>query len=151
MHMKKCNIAPGPWDFGKDWDHIHEDIYLTGYKRESIDLIYSSHLIEYFDRTEAIDLLTCWYKKLKYGGRLQVSVPDWDKLATRDLDKILGPLYGKMRMGDEWIYHKTVYNQWGLTRLLRNCGFEEIKVWDPDHSFDDCSKAPISLNMEAIK
>jgi len=159
--MKKCNInvGCGPWDFGTDWVHVdggdqwHLDshnIYLTDYRRDSVDLIYSSHLIEYFDRTEVIDLLNAWYKVLKPGGVLQLSVPDWDKLKDMSLIDILGPLYGKMRMGNTWIYHKTVYDYDSLSMLLFNGGFGEIEEWVSTYP-NDCSHADISLNLKATK
>ena len=166
MRMKKFNVGCGSWDFGAGWTNVDalqmphidsHDIYLGEYKRESIDLIYASHLIQYFDGTEALDLLREWYKKLKVGGKLRISVPDIVKLIAvyerGALADILGPLYGKMRMGDKWIYHKIVYDWHSLNFLLQACGFRKknIMVTDPWYKYDDCSKAEISLNMEAIK
>ena len=57
----KLNIGCGWRDFGKDWIHIDggnydhldsDDIFVTEYKNNSVDLIYASHFIEYFDRDE---------------------------------------------------------------------------------------------------
>ena len=38
------------------------------------------------------------------------------------LDNFLGVLYGKMPMGDETIYHKTVYDFHSLKSLLKRFG-----------------------------
>jgi len=158
--MNKFNVGCGPWDFGKEWTHVDggnfwhvdsHDIYLSEYKRESADLIYSSHLIQYFDRTEVVDLIGAWYKKLKLGGALILSVPDWHKLKELPLNYILGPLYGKMRMDDRWIYHKTAYDRNSLTELLINLGFVVVSDWSHIIDFNDCSRAKISLNLEAKK
>jgi predicted SAM-dependent methyltransferase len=176
--MSKFNIGCGPWDFGEDWIHIDggnyshlddKDIFLKNYKDETIDLIYASHLIEYFDRIEVMDLIKIWYKKLKIGGKLMVAVPNFKELASLYthgnciLYEIIGPLYGRMKMDNKWIYHKTVYDYDTLFDLLYSCDFKNIKLWNDgldlrskDKSQDDFSGAHkkdklISLNMEAIK
>ena len=67
----KINIGCGPRNFGSDWIHIdggdyshldNKDIYLKSYRNNSINLIYASHFIEYFDREEVIEILICWKK-----------------------------------------------------------------------------------------
>ena len=82
------------------------------------------------------------------------------------LNDILGPLYGKMPMGKETIYHKTTYDFNSLENLLIDLGLKEIKKYDwedTEHSkFDDHSQAYIphmdkdngtliSLNVECKK
>ena len=68
----------------------------------SVDLIYASHVLEYFDRNEVKNVLGEWYRVLKKGGLLRVAVPDFEAIVKvylkySDLDHrgILGPLYGK--------------------------------------------------------
>ena len=146
--MKRCNIGCGHRDFGKDWIHIdggdyshldYRDITRLEFKDESIDLIYASHVIEYFDREEIVPVLKEWRRVL---------------------------LYGRMEMNGEWIYHKTVYDSNCLYHLLLQNGFHSVHRWDwrkTEHSqFDDFSQAHIphmdkkngtliSLNMEATK
>lgn len=41
-------------------------IYL--FKENTVDLIYASHVFEYFDREEAADVLQTWKKCLKFSG-----------------------------------------------------------------------------------
>ena len=70
----KLNIGCGRRDFGEDWDHIdgsdyphiksHNIINLP-YENNSVDLIYASHVFEYFDREEAIIVLENWKKVLE--------------------------------------------------------------------------------------
>ena len=89
-----------------DMPHIHHksDIRdLSMFENESCELIYSSHSFEYFDRFEAIEVLKEWRRVLKKGGILRLAVPDFDKLIlvyqkSGDLNKILGPLYGRMEV-----------------------------------------------------
>ena len=70
----KLNIGCGKRNFGDKWIHIDganfshidsNDILLKSFKNDSVDLIYSSHFIEYFDRNEIISLLKRWKKVLK--------------------------------------------------------------------------------------
>lgn len=172
----KINLGCGWRNFGPDWIHIdggdydhldHKDIIDFPY--ENVDLIYASHVIEYFDRDEIVPILKKWKSKLKKDGILRIGVPNFDVLCeiyfrTGDIKKILGPLYGKMPMGDETIYHKTTYDESSLTELLLSVGFEGVKPWDwrkVEHGkYDDHSQAyyphmdkengmPVSLNLEA--
>ena len=179
--MTKLNIGCGWRNFGEEWTHIdggdyshldHSDIFLKDYSDNSVDLIYSSHMIEYFDREEIIVLLEQWHRVLKPNGTLRIAVPDFTSMAELyfmceiDLVDVLGPLYGKMQMGDKVIYHKTVYDFWDLSEVLTDCGFKNVRKYDwreTEHSdFDDHSQAYIphmdkengnliSLNVEATK
>ena len=176
MTKKKINLGCGWRNFGPDWIHIdggdydhldHKDILDFPY--ENVDLIYASHVIEYFDKEEIRSILQTWKSKLKPGGILRVAVPNFTTLCQIYMDignitKVLGPLYGKMSMGDETIYHKTVYDEKSLTQVLTEAGFEGVKPWDwreVEHGkYDDHSQAyyphmakengiPVSLNLEA--
>ena len=177
----RFNIGCGWRDFGKDWIHIDggdydhldsDDIFIKEYESNSADLIYSSHFIEYLDREEVIPLLERWKEVLKPNGVLRLAVPNFEVYANLyssgeyPLDNFLGVLYGKMPMGDETIYHKTVYDFHSLKSLLKNIGMKEIKKYnweETSHSeFDDNSQAylphmdkengtSMSLNVECKK
>lgn len=177
--MIKINLGCGWRNFGKEWVHIdagvyehldHTDIINLPFDDNKVDLIYASHVIEYFNREEVLKLLHGWRKKLKSGGTLRVAVPDFgvmSKLYSEGkfpLDNFVGPLYGQMPMGDETIYHRTVYDFISIKKVLEEAGFSNIRKWDwrtTDHSqFDDHSQAYlpkmdkengtlISLNIEA--
>ena len=179
--MKKINLGCGWRDFGKDWIHIDggdyphldsKDILNLPYENNSIDLIYASHVIEYFDREEILEVLNKWKLKLKPGGILRLAVPNFKEIARLyitegyDLSKFLGPLYGKMKMGDKIIYHKTTYDFDSLKKLLGSLDFCNVRQYDwrdTEHSqFDDHSQAYIphmdkengilvSLNVECLK
>lgn len=178
--MIKLHLGCGVRDFGSTWIHIdkgdydHLDSYnITElpYTDHTVDLIYASHVLEYFDRDDAIVVLKEWKRVLKNGGVLRLAVPDLLNLilvyaedtGVAALDNILGPLYGKMKMGKETIYHKTVYDYSSLCQILISLGFEKPRLWnwrETEHSkFDDCSQAYfphmdkengilISLNVE---
>ena len=159
---------------GGDYDHLdYKDITKLEFKDNTVDLIYASHVIEYFNREEVIPLLQEWHRVLKPNGVLRIAVPDIHQmahlyiLAGYNLEEFLGPLYGKMDMGNEKIYHKTTYDKKSLTNILNNIGFKNIKgynwkdypihIENDDHSqayiphMDKDNGTLISLNIEAIK
>lgn len=180
--MIKYNVGSGPRNFGPDWAHIDgaefdhtsgKDVSLKYQPDNYIDLLYSSHLIAYFSRDEVVTLLKSWYRKIKPGGILRIATPDFSMMSnlyhcgTISLDQILGPLYGKMPMGGEFIYHKTTFDMDALTVLLEEAGFINVHRYDhtktehphsgnKEDQFSDCSgatinKTLISLNIECEK
>lgn len=180
--MIKINMGCGWRNFGKDWIHIdagnyeHLDYYsitnLSQFDNDSVDLIYASHVIEYFDREEIIILLQEWNRVLKKGSILRLAVPDFEKISalytngTIKIEQVLGPLYGRMYMGENKIYHKTTYDFVSLERLLKENNFEKVVKYDwrkTEHAgYDDHSQAYIphmdkengvliSLNVECVK
>ena len=157
-----------------DMPHIHYKSSidnLSMFDDESAELIYSSHSFEYFDRFEAVNVIKEWRRVLKMGGILRLAVPDFDKLIevyhlSGDLNKILGPLYGRMNVknanaqnpnhndsnakdsiggGDLMIYHKTVWNFTLLSEFLESNGFSDVRRYDWRQTihkdYDDHSQA----------
>lgn len=146
---------------------------LSIFKAGSVDLIYTSHAFEYFDRLEAKEVLKEWRRVLKKGGILRIAVPDFEALVKvykkyKNLDLILGPLYGRWKIAGtkKIIYHKTVYDFKSLKKLLTENGFKNVKRYDwrktLHKNYDDYSQAYIphmqkekgiliSLNVEATK
>tara|TARA_B100000123_G_scaffold208023_1_gene157206 strand:+ start:33 stop:575 length:543 start_codon:yes stop_codon:yes gene_type:complete len=179
----KINIGCGWRDFGKDWIHVDggdyahldsKDINLPEYAPETVDLIYASHLIAYFDREEIQLILNNWKRVLKPSGILRIATPDFRKMASLyvkgyndvELDSFLGPLYGKMLMNKDNIYHRTTYDLKEIKKVLSTAGFKNVRLYDwrdTEHShFDDHSQAYIphmdkengtliSLNVECEK
>lgn len=176
----KLHLGCGKRNFGPDWvhidggDHPHlhsKDITKLPFEDDSVNLIYSSHVLEYFDRTEVINVLNEWNRVLKPGGTLRLAVPDFGAMISlynqgHELEKFLGPLFGKMPMGDQTIYHKTTYDFKSLSNVLESIGFTNIERYDwreTEHShIDDHSQAYIphmdkengtliSLNIECKK
>ena len=179
----KINMACGWRNFGEDWTHIdlgdyeHLDIKCDVSGKIPLDdnvadLIYASHVIAYFDQDKIKEVLTEWKRILKPGGTLRLATPNFKAMSKLynngdiTLDGLIGPLYGRMDMGDIKIFHKQVYDGDKLWDLLRLLGFSNINVWDwhtTEHAqFDDHSQAYIphmdkdngtliSLNIECTK
>ena len=88
--MVKLNLGCGNRNFGSDWTHIdgaeypHVDshnVISLDYRDKSVDLIYASHFIEYFDRDEVIELLKEWKRVLVDKGTLRIAVPDFFQIS----------------------------------------------------------------------
>ena len=141
----------------------------------SAELIYASHVFEYFDRQRGAEVLKEWYRVLAPGGVLRIAVPEFGQLVkvyrkTKDIARILGPLYGRMEIdtkkGKAVLYHKTVYDFDSLAEMLKTAGFKKVKRYDwrktIHKDYDDFSQAYFphmdkekgmltSLNVEAVK
>jgi len=180
--MIKVNLGCGQRNFGKEWihidgsnyEHIHShNIVDLPFEENSVSIIYASHVFEYFDREECIEVLEKWKNSLKLDGILRLAIPNFEvysKLYSNGkitLNQCLGPLFGKWKMTDsETIYHKTTYDYNSLKRLLEESGFKNIRLWnwrEVEHgNIDDYSQSYIphmdketgtlmSLNMECTK
>ena len=177
----KLHLGCNHRDFGSDWIHIDggdypylhsHDIINLPFIDNSVSIIYASHVFEYFDREEAVNVLKEWRRVLRHDGILRLAVPDFRKMVKLywekdySLNKFIGPLYGKMKMNSKTIYHKTVYDYSSLSYLLETNGFIRTRLWDwreVDHGhIDDQSQAYlphmdkengelISLNIECNK
>lgn len=135
----------------------------------SVDLVYACHVLEHFSHLQVPEVLREWARVLKPGGKLCLSVPDFDRLLTLyretdgDVDVILNPLMG----GQEYAYnyHRVIFTQAYLSKLLLAAGFSRVLAWEPDdggvgHDVNDWSRRPllvngqpypVSLNLEAEK
>jgi len=157
------------------YDHIDYEIPVDNleiFSDNSVEEIYASHVIEYFDREEIKSVLKEWNRVLKKNGVLRIAVPNLPELIKvyetyNDLNNILGPLYGKWKIDNKTIYHKTVYDEKSLTSVLEQAGFRDIRKWDwktvfTNKEYDDHSQAyfphmdkengiHISLNLECNK
>ena len=176
MSKIKLHLGCGERNFGPDWVHIdgnmdpphieHSRIDKLEYKDDQVDLIYASHVIEYFDREEVVDILKEWHRVLVPGGTLRIAVPDFEAMANGylwkdvELSPLLGPLYGKIKFE---IITRPDYNS---NEVLLRCGFKRPGRYNwrcTEHSdHDDHSQAYlphmdkdngtlISLNVECEK
>ena len=139
---------------------------------ESIDYIYSCHILEHLPRKDTFKTLQEWNRVLKLGGLIRISVPDWDATVkyyneTNDLENVLNWIYGgreKETLNE--FTHRRIFNFANLRSLLYEAGFKRIeryKPWDTFHGdVDDFSFAyrphmdfkngiAMSLNVQASK
>lgn len=173
LHIGTGNTYLPGWTNVDIFSFVKADLYSSAlslpYERESFDIIYSSHVLEHFNRHLTLSVLGHWRDLLKPKGILRLAVPDFDAICkfyvkTGSLTPILGLLYGgQQNVLDN---HHTVFNKQRLSIYLTNVGFKEIREWDwkkTEHAYhDDYSQAylphmdkengvHVSLNLEAIK
>jgi predicted SAM-dependent methyltransferase len=132
------------------------------------DLIYACHVFEHLERSALHTVLRNWYRFLKPGGVLRLSVPNFDavlriyELSGRDVSEIAPPLMGGQLNALD--FHHSIFNRAYLQNLLIDAGFRQVRDWDPmngaHHNFNDWAdfrwsigdeKVPVSLNLEAVK
>jgi len=178
----KLHLGCGKRNFGDDWIHIdgsnyehiqYHNITKFDFEDNSVELIYASHVFEYFDRDEAKEVLKEWLRVLKPEGILRLAVPDFEacsKLYNEgkyDLDTFASMFYGKWKVREDLtVYHKTIYDFKSLSKVLEDNGFSDCELWDwretCHFNFDDYSQAYlphmdkdngtlISLNIECKK
>ena len=98
MEQVKLNLGCGIRNFGSDWDHIDMEkhshvkshsITILPYEDSSVDVVYASHVLEYFDRQEVAQVLKEWRRVLKKGGVLRLAVPNFKVLSQLLSKKVL--------------------------------------------------------------
>jgi hypothetical protein len=150
-------------------DRIENIKYLRSFDLNSVDMIYSSHVLEHFSRHDYKHILSRWFELLKSGGVLRIAVPDFESIVnryikTKDLEELIGLLYGGQDYKEN--FHHYIWDFNLLEKDLKNIGFKEIKKYNSLNTeysnIHDCSQAFLpkmdkingelmSLNIEAIK
>ncbi len=150
-------------------DHVASIDNLSFIPDDSIELIYNCHVLEHFKRRDVDRVLREWFRVLKPGGVLRISVPDFAKLCEvylkeRNIDRVIGALFGRQ----DYLYniHYNVFDFDSLSKSLQNAGFGNVSRYDwrdTEHAdIDDYSQAYIphmdkenglliSLNVECAK
>jgi predicted SAM-dependent methyltransferase len=153
-------------------DHVGRVDKLPQIESNSVELIYACHVLEHFGRNEFRSVLNEWFRVLRPGGVLRLAVPDFGAVArtyvrgelARGIEDVVGLCVGGQR--DEYDFHKMIFDEALLTRVLRDVGFSQVRRWDwrqTEHAdMDDYSQSYLphmdkehgtlmSLNLEAVK
>lgn len=143
--------------------------FLRKIENNSIELIYSSHVLEHVSRWNIHSVISRWYDLLIPKGILRIAVPDFESicryyLKTGKLNDVCGMLYGGQDYDEN--NHHWVWDFNLLANDLEKAGFKQIKRYDwklTDHCMiDDYSQSYLphmdkdngqlmSLNIEAVK
>lgn len=110
----------------------------------TVDVVYSSHMIEHLDRREAVSFLAECLRVLKPGGLLRVAAPDvrWSVLEYMekgradefiaqlqfDIDRPRGLVDGIRRLLSGGRGHHWMYDGLSLSRLVAGEGFVDVEV-----------------------
>lgn len=158
---KILDIEPRP-----EVDYVGNASDLSQFDANFIDVIYASHVLEHFYyglNNELINTLNEWYRVLKPGGKVLISVPDLKTLCWLYLHPNLIPTdrHHLMRIifgGQTNIYdvHKVGFDFETMAMYLEEVGFTEYEQVSEFNIFDDCSSLRIldtliSLNVIAKK
>jgi len=178
--MLKLHIGCGPRHI-PGWAHIdlqpapHVDHIISAghlsetFGKDSVDIIYASHILEHFHRDAIPRVLDDWHSVLSPGGVLRLAVPDFQAIAEAyckgiPLSDFMGLLYGGQ--DHPLNFHHVAFDTESLSTLLLHAGFVDIKPWDwrkTEHrDIDDFSQAYLphmdkdngrlmSLNLQACK
>jgi predicted SAM-dependent methyltransferase len=153
------------------WPHVH---HVGGIERlpmftdASVDFLYASHCLEHVSFLAVPAVLREWWRVLRPGGRVRVSVPDFDKILAMYVgnDRCIEAIEPTLLGGQTYAFnfHKSLYHCARLEALLLAAGFVAVREWQPDGDalavFDDWSRKcvvvngqrwPVSLNLEADK
>lgn len=142
--------------------HVHlvtKSPMLHAFSDNSANSIYGCHVFEHLPFHTQKKVLLRWINILKPGGRLRLSVPDFDKLVDkflltgRDPLSIQAPLMGGQDYPGN--FHYAIFTGKHLGSLLHESGFVNVTAWHPrdepswpnDHSWTDS----VSLNLIAQK
>lgn len=109
------------------------------FSQNSLDRIYSEHVIEHVPYPVGVFFFREAYRTLTPGGVLRVAMPDLDDLVDgyrtnwRRFDWVNWPEYRfiktraeMMNIGFRWWDHQHLYNREELERALREAGFSKI-------------------------
>lgn len=117
---------------------------VSPFDRDSVDEVYSRHMLEHLDPQDARRSLAAWFSILRPGGLLRLVVPDlafharqllgaatsWTDEPAENLDHAMAGFYGWRdpgRGGNREDAHRWGYTGESLSRLLREVGFVGVE------------------------
>lgn len=127
-------------------------IFPLQYADSSVDEIRASHVLEHFPHGQVVAVLKEWVRALKPGGVLKIAVPDFGKVAEGYVAGLPQLTEGYVMGGqtDAADFHKSIFDQAHLRKLLAGAGLMLIRDWQSELP-DDCAALPISLNLRGTK
>lgn len=144
--------APQPEGYTPIDARLGHDLFKLDYADNSVEEIYASHVLEHISHQRRSVALAEWFRVLRPGGRVRISVPDFKKIVEvyqsgrRDIP-IEGIMYGGQDYPEN--FHHSGYDEDSLWYWMDKAGFVGIDKFAPE--FQDCSQLSTSLNMEGYK
>jgi ubiquinone/menaquinone biosynthesis C-methylase UbiE len=140
--MKKLHIGCGkniiPGFINLDLFPINDEVTkcdarILPFDSNSVDMVYSCHILEHFPRKDIVNILKEWNRVMKKGSVIYISVPDFDKVVdhyieTGNIEDIEGFLNGGQK--GEWDNHITTFNFYLLKNKLLDSGFNNVRRYD---------------------
>lgn len=149
-------------DLREGADFVCDAANLSSFKDGTVEEIYASNILEHFSLNRTVDVLKEWRRVLVKGGKLWLSVPDFDASVRVYLKCGLVPWVQYLIWGDQkhpLNYHYINFTWPILSHALYEAGFSDFKrleqlpygVKDASTLVDTREGLPISLNAEATK
>jgi predicted SAM-dependent methyltransferase len=139
-------------------DLVDDAFSLNKVKDNTIDLIYSSHMLEHLSYDKTSIALENWYKKLKTGGILRLAVPDFESICKRyiykgNIEEVIHSVCGSQK--HDFDFHYNIFDEKKLTFLLKKVGFVSVSRYNwwektPHNYCDDFSQAYIPAKQRTI-
>lgn len=130
---------------------IGSEAYPLNYQEGSVEEIRASHILEHFPAAQVPAVLSDWVRALRPGGRIRISVPDFDTIAAmRSTDT--DPAWPRYLMGgqvDDDDFHKSIFTAQSLRLMMEKAGLQKVDRWQSDNT--DTAAHPVSLNLEGFK
>lgn len=147
----------------------------TGLPSSTVDVLYTSHMMEHLDRREAALFLREARRILKPGGKVRIAVPDLKRLAKQyvkygdadafmefsllAVDKPVGAIETlKFMFLTGFRRHHWMYDAKSLAALLQSHGFSDVVALPPGHTtiadvgeLDFFERAQQSIYVEATR
>lgn len=154
----KINIGSGPLDVegyisvdARDLPNIDvvSDVSNMPFDTESVDEIYSAHLLEHFEGLVLEkELLPYWFGLLKPGGTFVAIVPDLDAMAREYASGNMAfSALAEVIMGAQDYkldYHYNVFSPEVLVEMLKQTGFKETSIKARGRKNGQCYETEIS-------
>ena len=110
--------------------HVIDKDFELNFSDEALSEVYLCHVLEHFSFNDSTILINKIYKKLKKGGVIRISVPDFEKISEiykldRKLQLVKYALMGGQN--DKYDFHKSIYD-YDMRNLLKSCNFNNIAI-----------------------
>ena len=127
-----------------DPDIIDDAFELKTIQNNSVELIYSSHMLEHLNYDETKSALKLWYSKLIDGGILRLAVPDFESVCRRyiyngSIEDVLHSVCGSQK--HEFDYH---YNIFDL--FLQRIYHKKHLMYKIEQQLSSYYKLPVNLS-----
>lgn len=147
---------------GGDVDVVADAAKPLPFEPLTFDLVYASHILEHIAWTETVRVLADWRRVLRHGGRIEIWVPDFEKIVKAYFAGKPGDDFRRFNPDGDlmtWVNgklffygpdggngHRACFDEAHLERCLRAAGYFNIDRLPRPRGYDH---GPINLGIGA--